>query len=50
MATRDAVIPNDYAQQRAAYIKAGRGKPATGAIPLPLTQISDQPKLSDDVP
>ena len=25
----------DYAQQRAAYIKAGHGKPAAGAIPLP---------------
>lgn len=25
----------DYANQRAAYIKAGLGKPAAGAIPLP---------------
>ena len=25
----------DYARQRAAYIKAGHGKPAAGAIPLP---------------
>jgi bacterioferritin-associated ferredoxin len=25
----------EYAQQRAAYIRAGRGKPAAGAIPLP---------------
>jgi len=25
----------EYAQQRAAYIRAGKGKPAPGAIPLP---------------
>ena len=25
----------DYAKQRAAYIKAGHGKPAAGALPLP---------------
>lgn len=31
----DALTPTDYAQQRAAYIKAGHGKPAAGAIPLP---------------
>lgn len=28
-------IPEDYAQQRAAYIRAGRGTPAAGAEPLP---------------
>jgi bacterioferritin-associated ferredoxin len=31
----DAISAQDYAQQRAAYIKAGHGKPAPGAIPLP---------------
>ena len=31
----DALTPTDYAKQRAAYIKAGHGKPAAGAIPLP---------------
>ncbi len=31
----DALSPTDYAQQRAAYIKAGHGKPVAGAIPLP---------------
>ncbi|MDZ4689200.1 MAG: (2Fe-2S)-binding protein [Planctomycetaceae bacterium] len=25
----------EYAQQRAAYIRAGKGKPAAGALPLP---------------
>lgn len=31
----DAITASDYAQQRAAYIKAGLGKPAPGAVPLP---------------
>jgi bacterioferritin-associated ferredoxin len=31
----DAMSPADYANQRAAYIRAGHGKPAAGAIPLP---------------
>jgi bacterioferritin-associated ferredoxin len=31
----DATTPEDYARQRAAYIQAGHGKPAAGAIPLP---------------
>lgn len=26
---------DEYARQRAAYVKAGHGKPAAGAIPLP---------------
>ena len=34
----------DYAIQRAAYIKAGHGRPAAGAIPLPL----DVPQPKDD--
>lgn len=29
------LTPAEYAKQRAAYIKAGKGKPAAGAIPLP---------------
>lgn len=29
------LTPAEYARQRAAYIKAGKGKPAAGAIPLP---------------
>ena len=28
----------DYAKQRAAYIKAGLGKPAAGALPLPVDE------------
>lgn len=27
--------PEEYAKQRAAYIKSGKGKPAAGAEPLP---------------
>jgi bacterioferritin-associated ferredoxin len=29
------MTPEEYSQQRAAYIRAGRGVPAAGAIPLP---------------
>lgn len=31
----EGLTPAEYAKQRAAYIKAGKGKPAAGAIPLP---------------
>jgi bacterioferritin-associated ferredoxin len=31
----DTLTPQEYARQRAAYIRAGHGKPAVGAIPLP---------------
>ena len=31
----DTLTPEEYARQRAAYIRAGHGKPAAGAIPLP---------------
>jgi NAD(P)H-nitrite reductase large subunit len=34
----------EYAQQRAAYIRAGKGKPAPGAIPLP-----ERPPTESDV-
>lgn len=34
-ADADTLTPAEYAQQRAAYIRAGHGKPAPGAIPLP---------------
>ena len=37
----DAITPAEYAQQRAAYIKAGHGKPAAGAIPLPPDPTAD---------
>ena len=40
----DAITPAEYAQQRAAYIKAGHGKPAAGAIPLPESE-SDGERL-----
>ena len=39
-ATGELNSAEDYARQRAAYIKAGHGKPAAGAIPLP----DDSPK------
>jgi bacterioferritin-associated ferredoxin len=31
----DAISKEQYARDRAAYIKAGKGTPAAGAIPLP---------------
>jgi NAD(P)H-nitrite reductase large subunit len=31
----EGLTPAEYAKLRAAYIKAGKGKPAAGAIPLP---------------
>lgn len=31
----DEMTPEQYAQQRASYIRAGKGTPATGAVPLP---------------
>ena len=37
----DAITPAEYARQRAAYIKAGHGKPAAGAIPLPSDSTTE---------
>lgn len=34
-AAEDSLTPDEYARQRAAYIRAGKGKPAAGAVPLP---------------
>lgn len=34
-ASENTISANDYAQQRAAYIRSGKGKAAPGAIPLP---------------
>jgi NAD(P)H-nitrite reductase large subunit len=34
-AEADALTPEEYALQRADYIRAGKGTPAPGAIPLP---------------
>lgn len=34
-AADDSLSRDEYARERAAYIKAGKGKPAAGAIPLP---------------
>ena len=31
----DSLTPDEYAQQRGEYIKAGKGVPAAGAIPPP---------------
>lgn len=33
--TLDALTPEEYAAQRAEYVKAGKGTPAPGAEPLP---------------
>lgn len=35
LAGDDSLSAADYAQQRAAYIREGKGVPAAGAIPLP---------------
>lgn len=37
----EIATPDDYAQQRADYIRAGKGTPAAGAIPLPSKPESD---------
>lgn len=42
----DAMTPEEYAQQRAAYIAAGNGTPATGAIPLPGTSTRDSDSIA----
>ncbi|GDY07300.1 hypothetical protein LBMAG52_07860 [Planctomycetia bacterium] len=34
-AADDSLTPDEYAQQRGQYIKAGKGVPAPGAIPPP---------------
>lgn len=31
----DQLTPDEYARQRASYIRSGKGVPAAGAIPLP---------------
>ncbi|WP_397570262.1 bacterioferritin-associated ferredoxin [Schlesneria sp. T3-172] len=41
--TTEDLTAADYARQRAAYIKAGHGKPAAGAVPLPT---DEPPELS----
>lgn len=47
-AVLDEITPAEYAQQRAAYIKAGHGKPAAGAIPLPAESQPDSSQASPD--
>ena len=37
-ASADRLTPEEYAAQRAAYIAAGKGTPAAGAVPLPKTE------------
>ena len=34
-ALQDDLSPAEYARQRAAYIRAGKGQPPPGALPLP---------------
>ena len=38
----EMLSPADYARQRAAYIKAGHGKPAAGAVPLPPNESVEE--------
>ena len=42
----DAISKEQYARDRAAYIKAGKGTPAAGAIPLPDAE-SGSDELTD---
>lgn len=34
----DQITDEEYANQRAEYVRAGKGKPAEGAVPLPEEQ------------
>ena len=38
----DRLTPEEYARQRAEYVKAGKGKPPPGAEPLPMADDTDQ--------
>jgi NAD(P)H-nitrite reductase large subunit len=38
----DRLTPEEYARQRAEYVKAGKGKPPPGAEPLPMADDADQ--------
>ena len=38
----DSISRGEYEAERAAYIRAGKGKPAAGAIPLPQEGSDDQ--------
>ena len=40
----EMLSPEEYSRQRAAYIKAGHGKPAAGAVPLPPDEALDAPR------
>lgn len=39
----DSLTPEEYSQLRAAYIRAGKGKPAAGAEPLPDAEPTSSP-------
>jgi bacterioferritin-associated ferredoxin len=43
----EAITAAEYAAQRAAYIRAGKGKPAAGAIPLPADPHAPGPSTTD---
>jgi NAD(P)H-nitrite reductase large subunit len=34
----DVLTPEEYAKQRAEYVKSGKGKPPAGAEPLPMAE------------
>ena len=44
MQEADGLTPEAYAAQRADYIRAGKGTPAAGAIPLPGVPTSKPPE------
>jgi NAD(P)H-nitrite reductase large subunit len=39
----DRLTPEEYARQRAEYVKAGKGKPPPGAEPLPTADDGGEP-------
>ena len=39
----EAITPDEYARQRAAYIAAGKGRPPAGAMPLPDSPEANAP-------
>ena len=43
MKSVDTITPEEYAQHRAAYIRAGHGKPPPGALPLPPAEEPSPP-------
>jgi NAD(P)H-nitrite reductase large subunit len=46
----ESLTAEEYARQRARYIRAGKGRPAPGAVPLPADGSPAEPPDRDDSP